>query len=496
MALGAVLVAATATPSFAQPTEVPDPGARPAPVGELPLPDGSWARPPAGSELLTGPLAAEIAQLELQISTLTTRLQAVEPQVEPAEAEATQAEQDWQAASQELTEAQLALDELVGDSYRGAAALPADLFIPELRGLTAHAPVPVDAPLGVRAAARRLVDARADEQAGSERYQTAQLSQQELAQERDEIDSQLAVLRPRLERLRDRNAELLVEVERAREEAAQEQDFPIREPVAGFRAGPDAVRAVQYALRQLGKPYQWGAEGPSRFDCSGLMWAAYRSVGRTLPRVANDQYWGTRLRLVAQTAGLARQGLLPGDLVFFASGPAWQSIHHVGMYIGNGYMVHAPNRNTVVQVSPVWWSRFYAATRVADAVPVDGDENLSPDPGSIPPQTPDPAPGTPPTGRPIDPDPTTPGPDPTTPGPDPTTPGPDPTDPGPEESPDPSPSDPPDPSPSDSPTPEPSPEETPTPEPEESPEPEDSPSPTPASSPTGNATASPTPTAS
>ena len=394
--VGAGLVVGSAAPGYAQPGEVPDQGARPAPVGQLPLPDGSFARPPLAGEHLTGPLSAEIAALEIQIGTLTAERQTVRPAVGPAVAEVARTEQDWRTTGQELADAQATLDELVGQSYRGAAALPAELFIPELRGLSAHAPVPVEAPLGVVAAARKLVELRVAEQAAADRFRTAQLTEQDLTQRQAGIDTQLAALQPRLERLRDRNAELLAQAERAREAAAQEQEFPVREPVAGFRAGPEAVRAVQYALRQLGKPYEWGAEGPARFDCSGLVWAAYRSVGRTLPRVAADQYWGTRLRVVAHSATLAQQGLLPGDLVFFASGPSWHSVHHVGMYVGNGYMVHSPNRNEVVKVSPVWWSRFFAATRVVDAVPVEGSSDPGTDPNPAP-RTPTPQPGPSPT---------------------------------------------------------------------------------------------------
>ncbi|MPZ27144.1 MAG: PASTA domain-containing protein [Micromonosporaceae bacterium] len=430
MVLGVALAATFAAPGYAQPSDVPDAGDRPVPAGDLPLPDGSFAQPPDPSQAVTGPLAAEVAELEIEVQKLTAELQTIEPELGPAEAQLSQTDQQWRTASQELEDAKRVLDDLVSDSYRGAAALPPDLFIPELRGLSAHAPVPVEAPLGAGAAARRLLDARAAEQEASNLFETALGTEQELSKRRATIEAELARLEPRLQRLRDRNAALLAEQERAREAAAQEQDFPITEPVAGFRASGAAVRAVEFALGELGKPYEWGAEGPDRYDCSGLMWAAYRSVGQSLPRVAADQYWGTRTRLVATGATMGRQGLLPGDLVFFASGPSWQSIHHVGMYVGNGYMVHAPNRNEVVKVSPV--SQFFAATRVVPAVPAPGgDPGPNPgagsgsgsgpgsgsDSGSGSGQDPAPTPGPSPTGggvRPPDPDPTDPGPGTTT----------------------------------------------------------------------------------
>jgi cell wall-associated NlpC family hydrolase len=412
--LSAGLVAGTALPGYSQPSndQVPDSGARPAPAGQVPLPDGSFARPPTAGESLVGPLAAEIAELQLRIDNRTTELRAIQPQLGPAEQELTLAEETWRTASQARLDAQSALDELVDESYRGAAALPPELFIPGLRELTAHAPVPVEVPLGVAAAARELVQAQAAEQTAASQFDTAQVTEQDLAERHRLLEAELADLAGQLAVLRDRNAELLAEAERARERAAQQLDFPVTQPVAGFRAGAAAVAAVTYALDQLGKPYLWGAEGPDRFDCSGLVFAAYNHARArfgvaTVPRlarVAADQYQSTQTRVVARDAALARRGLLPGDLVFFSSGSSWQSIHHVGMYVGDGFMVHAPNRNEVVKVSPVWWTRFFAATRVVEAVQVST-------PTQPPTRVPTPEPGPSPTpSRPITPDPTTPGP--------------------------------------------------------------------------------------
>ena len=112
---------------------------------------------------------------------------------------------------------------------------------------------------------------------------------------------------------------------------------------------------------------------------------------------------------------MPRSALLPGDLIFFASGSSWQSVHHVGMYLGGGKMVHAPTTGDVVKVSTVWWSRFYAATRVYGAVPSLADHPAD-DPAAEaagrptkPPTTP-PAtdePTKPPTKPPTEPPPTT-----------------------------------------------------------------------------------------
>ncbi|WP_331448466.1 NlpC/P60 family protein [Streptomyces prasinus] len=116
--------------------------------------------------------------------------------------------------------------------------------------------------------------------------------------------------------------------------------------------GPRAADAVSYAYRKLGSPYVWGATGPNAFDCSGLVQAAYRSAGVSLPRTTYAQ--------INVGRRVARSELRPGDLVFFYSG-----ITHVGLYIGNGQMIHAPNSGSSVRVAPLTEMPFAGAARVA-----------------------------------------------------------------------------------------------------------------------------------
>ncbi|MFC9928479.1 NlpC/P60 family protein [Streptomyces sp. NPDC127190] len=114
---------------------------------------------------------------------------------------------------------------------------------------------------------------------------------------------------------------------------------------------PRAATAVAYAYAKLGSPYVWGATGPNAFDCSGLVQAAYRSAGVSLPRTTYSQINAGRR--------VSRSELQPGDLVFFYSG-----ISHVGLYIGNGQMIHAPNPSAPVRIAPVDEMPFAGATRV------------------------------------------------------------------------------------------------------------------------------------
>lgn len=114
-------------------------------------------------------------------------------------------------------------------------------------------------------------------------------------------------------------------------------------------AAPDgsAVRAVRFAIKQLGLPYVWGGNGPQQgqagFDCSGLTKAAYAAADVSLPRTADSQFRA----VTPATDGKPRLG----DLVFY--GDPHTNIHHVGIYVGNGQMINAPDFGMAVQVAAV-----------------------------------------------------------------------------------------------------------------------------------------------
>ena len=112
-----------------------------------------------------------------------------------------------------------------------------------------------------------------------------------------------------------------------------------------------AQKAINIALSKLGSNYVWGATGPSTFDCSGLTLYAYGQAGVDLPRTSSAQ----------STFGLpvSRSQLQPGDLVFFGS-----PVHHVGIYLGDGKMVHAPDTGDVVKISSLQ-NDYSGARRVA-----------------------------------------------------------------------------------------------------------------------------------
>lgn len=112
---------------------------------------------------------------------------------------------------------------------------------------------------------------------------------------------------------------------------------------------PAAARAVEAALNELGKPYRYGALGPGTFDCSGLTKFAYGAAGISLPHSAAAQYQSGRR--------VNRNQLQPGDLIF------WRGLGHVGLYIGNGKMVHAPRTGEVVTIISIDQGGYLGAVR-------------------------------------------------------------------------------------------------------------------------------------
>ncbi|MGW7818908.1 NlpC/P60 family protein [Streptomyces puniciscabiei] len=103
-----------------------------------------------------------------------------------------------------------------------------------------------------------------------------------------------------------------------------------------------AEKAIAFARAQIGKPYVWGATGPDSYDCSGLTQAAWKAAGVTLPRTTYDQ--------VNAGATVSLADARPGDLIFF-----YDDISHVGVYIGNGMMIHAPKPGAYVREESIYY---------------------------------------------------------------------------------------------------------------------------------------------
>ncbi|AUG77694.1 hypothetical protein CFP65_2880 [Kitasatospora sp. MMS16-BH015] len=178
-----------------------------------------------------------------------------------------------------------------------------------------------------------------DTQAAETQQQLAELDrrQRELSADRAAVQQKLAEAQ-----------QLLVHLA---PEAADRSDRPGFEELPAPATGR-AATAIAFALAQLGKPYVWGATGPDSYDCSGLVQAAWAAAGVSLPRTTYAQ--------IDAAPRVARGELRPGDLVFFYS-----SVSHVGLYTGNGRMIHAPHPGAPVRYESVDVMPFAGAVRPA-----------------------------------------------------------------------------------------------------------------------------------
>jgi cell wall-associated NlpC family hydrolase len=120
------------------------------------------------------------------------------------------------------------------------------------------------------------------------------------------------------------------------------------ETVAG--GSSKGATALSFAKSQLGKPYRYASAGPNAYDCSGLTSAAWSKVGVSLPRTSQSQ--------IGVGRSVSKSELQPGDLVFYYSG-----ISHVGLYAGNGQIVHAPRPGKSVEYAALDSMPFAGARR-------------------------------------------------------------------------------------------------------------------------------------
>ncbi len=214
----------------------------------------------------------------------------------------------------------------------------------------------------------RLDTLRGQQETITESLKADRAAKEKLAKEYEAKEAEAQQVYDRLsaeeqERLRKLEEQRQQE-EAAREQATRESASPTPSPStgAGDKSDPPpsssgggsgrAQQAVSYALAQVGKGYVMGTTGPSTFDCSGLMYAAYKQVGISLPRTSQAQF--------SAGTSVSKGDLQPGDLVFYYGG-----ITHVGMYIGNGQIVHAANPRSGVVTASVNSMPYQGARRVS-----------------------------------------------------------------------------------------------------------------------------------
>lgn len=181
----------------------------------------------------------------------------------------------------------------------------------------------------------KSLDIRTD--ATEKRAEQVAAIEKKLAAEKEIVDDNLAEAEALLEKLKDEEREEMLSRDTVR--------LPSDVPASGR-----AAAAVQYALAQVGDSYVYGAAGPDAFDCSGLTMMAWAQAGVGLPHSSSAQY--------SSGPHVAFSDLQPGDLVFYYS-----PISHVGIYIGNGLIVHAANPSSGVRVAGVFSMPYSGAVR-------------------------------------------------------------------------------------------------------------------------------------
>ncbi|MFC9826677.1 NlpC/P60 family protein [Streptomyces albogriseolus] len=324
------------------------------------------------------PGGAAAATGERSVPELLTDLQTLYREAEKATERynATEEALAEQRAETERLEKALARTRLSLHDSRGAAGRLARQQYQSLSGLSPYVRL-----LLARDPQRALEQGHVIGQLARERAQTvgrltgdARQADELARRAREALDERIALTERRgkerdqvVERLRDVEELLasltadqlaeLAELERGRVDEAQ-RALVASGALSGAGA-PSAAgeRAVRYAVEQLGKPYEWGAEGPETYDCSGLTSQAWRAAGAEVPRTSQEQW-----------ARLERIGLVelrPGDLVVY-----FHDATHVALYLGDGMVVQAPRPGARIKVSPV------AANPVLGAV--------RPDPGGEP----------------------------------------------------------------------------------------------------------------
>ena len=153
------------------------------------------------------------------------------------------------------------------------------------------------------------------------------------------VEQQIAAAEQLESQLEEREKQRLAELEEEAAHKAQSAwlDSGILDEIDG-KASEAGKIAVQYATTQIGKPYEWGAEGPDSYDCSGLTSQAWASAGKPIPRTSQEQW--------KQLRHVDIKDMRPGDLIIY-----FDDASHVAMYLGEGAIVHAPRPGRTVTLA-------------------------------------------------------------------------------------------------------------------------------------------------
>ncbi|MFE2286922.1 NlpC/P60 family protein [Streptomyces sp. NPDC059443] len=298
---------------------------------------------------------AEVDRLYEEAEAATDQYNGAKEKADDAERALSGLQDETARKTDQLNTARSALGSLAATQYRsgtlGAAVQLAMSASPQeyLDGATLLAHTGSRQAVEIAVVRRKLDEVGHLKEQAAGRLADLRARQGELAGHKAEIEAKLTAAQQLLAKLT------------AEERAAYEARSGTGAAPAGARTpapapppadGSRAARAVAFAYGAIGKPYVWGATGPDSYDCSGLTQAAWGAAGVSLPRTTYTQ--------INAGQRVSRDQLAPGDLVFFYSG-----VSHVGMYIGNGQMIHAPRPGSTVRLAPVDSMPWAGASRPA-----------------------------------------------------------------------------------------------------------------------------------
>ncbi|MGA5217047.1 NlpC/P60 family protein [Streptomyces cinereoruber] len=335
--------------------KVPDAPASDTPAVPAPDDDAAALAPPGGTSV-TG-LLTRLRTLYQQAEEATERYNAAEEKLRLQTADARKLTARLAAARADLDRGRAEAGRIAREQYQGRSELSSYLdvlFAPDPRAAMDRERLASRAGRDRAGAVARLQGAarRADALASASRKaldRQRRLSAEQRTR-RDEVRTKLKEVEKTLAGLSPTQLTRLTELERTQTAGAQREllnSGVLDGPRTPSRAGAEALR---FAVGQIGKPYEWGAEGPDAYDCSGLTQRAWAAAGREIPRTSQEQ-WATLPRVPLSE-------LRPGDLVVYFPGAT-----HVAVYLGEGLVVQAPRPGAKVKVSPVAANPLLGAVR-------------------------------------------------------------------------------------------------------------------------------------
>ena len=307
----------------------------------LVVPGGSSAAQTTAPKPNLTTLVAAAKQLEFQINALSEQYDGLRIQLTRAQADARIAEDAAARGASALTVSQQAVAQLAAENYMNSG------LDPTLQALTTGNPeqflnqastiTELDQSSGtkVNTLSNEVSQALRAKQTADQQVTAVKALQTQMNAKKQAIDAKIDVING-------------AAMKQAMAVFTQTGNYP---NISIPTANTVGAQALQAAMTRRGDPYIWGAAGPGEFDCSGLVVWAYAQEGIALPHYTGS-LWNSGVHV-------ARADLEPGDLIFF-----FADISHVGIYVGNGLMIDAPDFGQTVKVEPIYWSAYVGAVRI------------------------------------------------------------------------------------------------------------------------------------